>query len=140
MAQVRDTMALRIFRSLKIVLTVALLPLSGCNAINPVCRSARPTPVLSSIDPTSVSYSDVQQTFTLNIAGSRFVASSVGVIDNVQLATVVTSSTTMTATVGPTDIKAPGTVQVWVFTPAGNTGDLGCSSGGNSSKTSLTVK
>jgi hypothetical protein len=133
-------MASPLFRISVVILVGTIVPLSGCNAINPVCRSARPSPVLTSIDPTSVSYSDVQQTFTLNIAGSRFVASSVAVIDSVQLATVVTSSTTMTATVGPTDIKSPGTVQVWVFTPAGNTGDLGCSSGGNSSKTSLIVK
>jgi len=135
----RDTMALRSsWRTM--ILSGGLLALIGCNALNPVCQSARPSPVLTSIDPTSVSYSDVQKTFTLNIVGSRFVASSVAVIDTVQLATVVTSSTTMTATVGPTDIKSLGTVQVWVFTPAGNTGDLGCSSGGNSSKTSLTVK
>jgi hypothetical protein len=117
-----------------------MIPLTGCNAINPVCRSARPTPVLSSIDPTSVSYTDVQNTFTLNLAGSRFVASTVAVIDTVQLATVVTSSTTLTATVGTAAIKSPGTVQVWAFTPAGNSGDLGCSSGGNSSRASLTVK
>jgi len=52
-----------------------------------------------------VSHSDVEQTITLNVAGNRFVASSVAVIDSVQLATVVTSSTTMTATVGPTDIN-----------------------------------
>jgi len=133
-------MASPLFRISVVILVGTIVPLSGCNAINPVCRSARPSPVLTSIDPTSVSYSDVQQTFTLNIAGSRYVAASVAVIDSVQLATVVTSSTTITATVGPTDIKSPGTVQVWVFTPAGNTGDLGCSSGGNSSKTSLIVK
>jgi hypothetical protein len=132
-------MAFRILRRSMIILAGSILLLSGCNAINPACGSARPSPVLTSIDPTSVSFADVQKTFTLNVAGSRFVASSVAVIDTVQLATVVTSSTTMTATVGPTDIKAPGTVQVWVFTPAGNSGDLGCSSGGNSSKTSLTV-
>lgn len=132
-------MALRIFRSSVIILVGSILPLSGCNAINPLCGSARPSPVLTSIDPTSVSYADVQKTFTLNLAGSRFVASSVAVIDSVQIATVVTSSTTMTAIVGPTEIKAPGTVQVWVFTPAGDSGDLGCSSGGNSSKATLTV-
>ena len=122
-------MASRIFLSSIIIVMGLILPLSGCNAINPACRSARPAPVLASIDPTSVSYSDVRKNFTLNIAGGRFVASSVAVIDSVQLATVVTSSTTMTATVGPPDIKSPGTVQVWVFTPAGNSGDLGCSSG-----------
>jgi len=132
-------MASRTFLTSLIIVAGSILPLSGCNALNPVCQSSRPSPVLTSIDPTTISFSEVQKTFTLNIAGSRFVASSVAVIDTIQLATVVTSSTTITATVGPTDIKSPGTVQVWVFTPAGNTGNLGCSSGGNSSKASLTV-
>jgi len=87
----------------------------------------------------TVPYSQVQSTFTLDLSGSHFVAASVGVIDNVQLPTDVTSSTTLKATVGPADISAPGKFEVWVYTPAGNSGDLGCSSGGNSSKATLTV-
>jgi len=63
-------MALGIFRSSVIILVASILPLSGCNAINPACGSARPSPILTSIDPTSVSYSDVQKTFTLNIAAA----------------------------------------------------------------------
>jgi len=130
---------LRLHTTSFVVLGAVILALPACNTLNPLCGSSRPSPVLSAISPTTVSYSDVQNTFTLNATGSRFVASSVAVIDSVQLATDVTSSTILKATVGPTDIKAPGTFQVWVYTPAGNSGNLGCSSGGNSSKTTLTV-
>jgi hypothetical protein len=132
-------MVLRVGKNTVVVLTAVVLALPACNSINPLCGSSRPAPVLSSITPTTVSYSDVQGTFSLSVAGSHFVASSVGVINSVQLATDVTSSTTLKATVGPADISAPGTFQVWVFTPAGNSSDLGCSSGGNSSKATLTV-
>jgi hypothetical protein len=37
-------------------------------------------------------------------------------------------------------IAEPGSVDVSVVTPSGNTGDLGCSSGGRSSVLVLTVK
>jgi hypothetical protein len=36
-------------------------------------------------------------------------------------------------------ISGPGAVPVKVLTPSGNSGDLGCSSGGNSSALTLTV-
>jgi hypothetical protein len=132
-------MLLRLPKNFVVALMALILALPACNSINPLCGSSRPTPVLSSISPTAVSYSDVQKTFTLSVAGSHFVASSVGVINTIQLATDVTSSTTLNATVGPGDISAPGTFQVWVYTPAGDSGNLGCSSGGNSSKATLTV-
>ena len=132
-------MVLRAGTNWCVVLVAVILALPGCNAVNPLCGSARPAPVLSSISPMTVSYSQVQSTFTLDLVGSHFVAASVGVINNVQLATDVASSTSLKATVGAADISAPGTFQVWVYTPAGNSGDLGCSSGGNSSKATLTV-
>ena len=123
-----------------VLLFLAVTTLPGCNAINPLCGSARPAPVLTSISPASVPFSDVQATFALSAAGSHFVASSVLVINQLQLATDVTSSTTLKASVGPADISAPGTYQVWVYTPAGDSGNVGCSSGGNSSKATLTVQ
>jgi hypothetical protein len=36
-------------------------------------------------------------------------------------------------------ISAPGSVKVTVHTPGGNSGDLGCSSGGDSSALLLTI-
>jgi hypothetical protein len=37
-------------------------------------------------------------------------------------------------------VSGPGQVKVMVETPSGNTGDLGCTSGGKSSVLMLTVK
>jgi IPT/TIG domain-containing protein len=126
-------------RSLVLVI-LASLALPGCSAINPLCGSSRPSPVLTSIKPTTVTDAQVQATFTLNLTGSHFVAASIVKINNVQVATNVTSSTTIKATVGPATISGPGSFNVWVSTPAGNSGNLGCDSGGNSSQAALTVQ
>jgi hypothetical protein len=40
---------------------LAIVFLVGCGALNPFCGSARPTPVLTSLAPTSVSLTLVQQ-------------------------------------------------------------------------------
>lgn len=112
----------------------------GCSAINPLCGSSRPVPVLTSINPTSITASEANGTFVLSVTGSQFVSSSVVVINKVQVATDVTSSTTIKATVGPSNLKGAGTYGVWVNTPAGNSGDLGCDSGGSSTQATLTVE
>jgi hypothetical protein len=119
---------------------LAILAIPGCNSIDPLCGSARPVPALTSISPTSVTEAQVKETFTLNVTGSHFVAASVVVVNKIQVATDVTSSTTIKATVGPADLDGAGTYGVWVNTPAGNSGDLGCNSGGSSGQTTLTVK
>jgi hypothetical protein len=121
-------------------LMVAALGLPGCSAINPLCGSSRPTPVLTSISPTTATEAEIQSTFTLNLTGSHFVGASVVEINNVQVATDVTASTTIKATIGPASVKGTGTYKVWVSTPAGNSGNLGCDSGGTSSQASLTVQ
>lgn len=121
-------------------LLLTILALPGCSAINPLCNSSRPAPVLTSINPTSVTEAEVKATFVLNVTGSHFVGASVVVINNVQVASDVTSSTTIKATVGPASISGTGTFDVWVNTPAGNSGNLGCDSGGNSSKATLKVQ
>jgi hypothetical protein len=122
-----------------VALMVAALGLPGCSAINPLCGSSRPTPALTSINPTTVTDAEVQATLTLNLVGSHFVGASVVEINNVQVATDVTSSTTIKATVGPASVSGAGVYKVWVNTPSGNSGNLGCDSGGNSSQASLTV-
>jgi hypothetical protein len=101
--------------------------LPGCSAINPLCGSSRPVPVLTSISPTTVTEADVLGTFILNIKKA-------------QIASDVTSATTIKASVGPATLKSAGIYNVWVNTPAGNSGDLGCDSGGSSSQTTLTVE
>jgi len=120
-----------------LILGILLLP--GCNAINPLCGSARPSPVLTSIAPTSVSFADVQKTFQLTVTGSHFVSASVIVVNGIKVSTNIPSSTQLSGTVGTAAIPTTGTYKVYVSTPAGNSGDLGCSSGGNSSSVTLTV-
>lgn len=120
-----------------LILGILLLP--GCNAINPLCGSARPSPVLTSIAPTSVSLAEVQKTFQLTITGSHFVSASVIVVNGIKVTTNIPSSTQLTGIVGTAVISTTGTYKVYVSTPAGNSGNLGCSSGGNSSNVTLTV-
>ena len=119
------------------VLVMLLLP--GCNALNPLCNSARPSPVMTSIKPTTVPYAAVVKTFQLTVTGSHFVAASAIVVHGVQVATTVPSSTQLVGTVSTVAIPGPGMFTVYVTTPSGNSGNLGCSSGGNSSSVTLLV-
>jgi hypothetical protein len=120
-------------------LLVALLFVTGCNSLNPLCGSSRPAPVLQSISPATMTFATLPASFTLTANGSSFVSSSVGVFNGATLATTVVSSSQLTVTVTNTMIPAAGSFPVTVNTPAGNTGDVGCSSGGTSSAQDLTV-
>ena len=51
-------------------LLLAVLILQGCNALNPLCRSARPAPVLNSLSTTSITFAEVQSGFVLTLTGS----------------------------------------------------------------------
>jgi len=127
------------------VLFVCLLMLGtsmllGCsNTLNPLCSSARPAPVIGSLSPVTMSFADVQQGATLTVNGSQFVSSSEVVINTTPLAATVVSPQQLKVKVSTDVIPAPGQVKVKVQTPSGNSGDLGCSSGGNSSVLMLTV-
>jgi hypothetical protein len=120
-------------------LLAVLLLLSGCNALNPLCGSARPAPVLNSISPTTIVFSQLPPSFALSATGSQFVSSSVVFLSGVALATTVNSSSQLTVTITSSMIPAPGGFNIAVQTPAGNSGNLGCSSGGTSSVRILTV-
>ena len=114
--------------------------LLGCNnTLNPLCSSARPAPVIASISPTTISFAEVEQGATLTVNGSQFVSSSEVVIDTKPLAATVVSPQQLKVKLSTDIIPAPGQVKVMVQTPSGNTGDLGCTSGGNSSVLMLTV-
>jgi len=121
------------------LLLCAMLILQGCNALNPLCGSARPSPDIASLSAGSITFAQVQQGFVLTVNGSHFVSSSVGVINGTALTTLVTSSTQLQVTITTTVIAAPGTATVTVDTPSGNSGDLGCTSGGTSSALELTI-
>jgi hypothetical protein len=126
-------------RSLGAVL-FTLLILQGCNALNPFCGSARPKPTITALSATSVSLAQIQQTgVPLTITGSNFVAASVVLINSVTVSTQVVSSSQLQITITSDAISATGTASVTVKTPAGNSGDVGCSSGGTSAALVLTV-
>jgi len=125
-----------VFRSLGLVVLLLLL---GCNALNPLCGSARPAPTLNSISPTTMVFSQLPPSFALTATGGHFVSSSVVVFNGASLATTVVSSSELTVNITSSMIAAPGSFNVVVQTPAGNSGNLGCSSGGTSSSQVLTV-
>ena len=120
-------------------LLALLVLLSGCNGLNPLCGSARPAPVLSSISPATIVFSQLPATFSLVLTGSKFVSSSVVLFNGTTVPTTVNSDSQLTATVPSSLVTGPGTYNVQVQTPAGTTGDLGCSSGGKSSTLTLTA-
>lgn len=121
------------------VLLLALLLFPGCNALNPLCGSARPAPILNSLSPSTITFVQVQKGFVLTLNGSEFVGSSVVIINGTTLTTQVVNSKQLTVTLTTTLISAPGTASVTVSTPSGNTGYVGCSSGGTSQAIALTI-
>lgn len=119
---------------------LALFALVGCNnSLNPLCGSARPAPVIGSLSPSTMSFSQVQQGSVLTVNGSDFVSSSQVVINSTPLSPTVVSNEQLKVTLTTDVISAPGTVKVMVQTPSGNSGNLGCTSGGESSPLVLTV-
>jgi hypothetical protein len=115
--------------------------LSGCsNTLNPFCGSARPVPSIGALSPSSVTFSQVQQGTVLTVNGSQFVAASEILINGKALSATPVSSTQLKLTLTTGVISGPGSVNVSVLTPSGNSADLGCTSGGKSSVLVLTVK
>jgi hypothetical protein len=86
-----------------------------------------------------VTLSQLQQGETLTINGSNFVSSSEVLINSTALGATVVSPQEMKVKLTTDVISGPGQVKVMVETPSGNTGDLGCTSGGKSSVLVLTV-
>lgn len=121
-------------------LLVAVLFLPGCNnTLNPFCGSARPVPLIGSLSPSSTDYSQIQQGMVLTVKGSHFVAASQVLINGQPLSTSVLSDAQLKVTLTSGIVSGPGAVNVVVHTPSGGSGDVGCSSGGNSSMLVLTV-
>jgi IPT/TIG domain len=120
------------------VLAVLFLPACG-NTLNPFCTSSRPAPLIASLAPSTVAFSDVESGVMLTINGSQFVSSSQVVINGKTLGATIVSSEKLKIVLTTGVISGPGPVTVSVSTPSGNTGDLGCTSGGKSSALVLTV-
>jgi hypothetical protein len=125
--------------SLACLLALAVSILGCNNTLNPLCASARPAPLIGSIAPSSVTFAQVQQGTTITVTGSHFVSSSQVLINATPLSATVVSDTQLKVKLTTGVISGPGQVKVEVQTPSGNTGDLGCTSGGNSSVLMLTV-
>ena len=124
---------------LSLAVLLALLFFPGCNATNPICGSSRPAPLIGSLSPSTMDFAQVQQGAVLIVNGSQFVSSSVVVVNGETLSTTVTSSKQLKVTITTGLISGPGPANVFVQTPGGNSGDLGCASGGKSSVLVLTV-
>jgi hypothetical protein len=82
---------------------------------------------------------EVQQGETLTVNGSHFVSASQVVINTTPLSATVVSDQVLKIKLSTDVISGPGTVKVSVVTPSGNSGDVGCTSGGTSSVLVLTV-
>ncbi len=125
--------------SLAALLALFFLPGCGNNTLNPFCGSARPAPLIGSLSPSTITFAEVQQGDTLIVNGSHFVAASQVVINTTPLSATVVSDQQLKVTLSSDVISGPGTVKVSVLTPSGNSGDVGCTSGGTSSVLVLTV-
>jgi hypothetical protein len=126
--------------ALSLASLLALFVLPGCNnTLNPLCGSARPMPQIGSLSPSTLTFSQLQQGSTLIVNGSRFVSASEVVINKTPLSATVVSDQQLKVKLSTDVISAPGSVNVMVRTPSGNSGDLGCTSGGDSSVLVLTV-
>jgi hypothetical protein len=121
------------------MLLLSLLVLQGCNALNPLCGSARPAPTIASLSANTITFAQVQQGFLLTVNGSEFVSSSVVVINGTTLSTAVISNQQLQVTITTNVITAPGTANLTVTTPSGNSGNVGCTSGGTSHAFVLTI-
>lgn len=125
---------------LSLAVLFALLLLPSCNnTLNPLCGSARPAPVIGLLSPSTMSFAQVQQGTVLIVSGSHFVSSSEVVINGKTISTTVISDQQLRVTITTDLISGPGAVNVSVHTPSGNAGNLGCTSGGNSSVLVLTI-
>jgi len=119
---------------------LAFFFLAGCNnTLNPLCGSARPTPVIGSLSPSTITFAQVQQGFVLTVNGSNFVSSSEVDINSTPLSPTVVSDEQLKVKITTDVVSAPGPVKVSVLTPSGNSGSLDCTSGGQSSALVLTV-
>jgi IPT/TIG domain len=122
------------------LVALALLLLPGCNnTLNPFCGSARPAPLIGSLSPSAISFSQVEEGATLTVNGSQFLPSSEALIDGKALSTTVLSSQQLQVTLTTGVISGPGSVNVSVLTPGGSSANLGCTSGGTSTALQLTI-
>jgi hypothetical protein len=86
-----------------------------------------------------VTFAQVQAGVTITVNGNQFVSASQVMVNSTPIAATVLSAQKLTVKLSTDVISGPGTVKIMVKTPEGNSGDLGCTSGGTSSALVLTV-
>ena len=118
---------------------LASLILQGCNALDPFCGSAWPSPTIESLSVNKITFAEVESGYPLSVNGSGFVSASVVVVNGIEVSTEVTSSKLLQVTLTTAEIPGTGIANILVKTPSGNSGDLGCKSGGNSKTLVLTI-
>jgi len=128
------------FASLLAIAVVAFSAVGCNNTLNPLCGSARPAPLIGALSPSTVQFTQVQNGMNLVVTGSNFVSASQVLVGATPLSAVIASPTKLTVKLTTGVISGPGKVKIAVETPAGNSSDLGCSSGGKSSALTLTVQ
>ncbi len=113
-----DTVAFRDGGSFTITATASRGGQSGTSNIFSVIN---PAPVTTGISPSVKTAGD--NGFTLTVSGSGFIASSVVRVNGADRATIFGSSSQLTASILSSDIAAPGTLTITVFTatPGGGT-------------------
>jgi hypothetical protein len=134
-----EVVACRKIRKSLPALLLATMFLVGCGALNPLCGSARPVPVLTSLAPNPASLAQVGQGLVITLTGGPFYSNSVALWNGAALPSTVVSASQMQATITTNQISSPGTAQIVVHTPANLSGDLGCNSGGDSQALIFTV-
>src|SRR5690348_281017 len=94
--------------------SLSLLLLAGCNnnTFNPLCGSARPAPLIGSLSPSTVSFSQVQAGTELTVNGSQFVSASEVLIDSKPLSATVVSAQQLKVKLTTGVISGPGSVNV----------------------------
>jgi len=122
-----------------LALSLALFLPACNNTLNPLCGSARPAPLIGSLSPSTMTFAQVQQGSMLTVNGSHFVSSSEVVVNSTPLSTTIISAQQLKVKLTTGVISGPGQVTVLVHTPSGGSGDVGCTSGGDSSTLMLTV-
>lgn len=120
-------------------LLIAAFVLQGCNSLNPLCGSARPSPGITALSASTVTFAQIQQGYLLTVTGTNIVsASEIEINGNIE-ATQIISNTEAQITLNDIMIPAVGAANVTLHTPGGNSSDAGCTSGGTSSPLTLTI-
>ena len=102
-------------RSLVLPGLFVLSLLAGCNnTLNPLCGSARPVPVIGSLSPSTIPFTQIQSGTTLTVNGSNFVSSSQVVINKTPLSATVVSAQELQVKLTTDVISGPGSVTVKV--------------------------